>query len=605
MLSNPSLSIGGLARAKANALARELGVPQLTPALLRFLRNVGEDWFEREADWPLFDTDITDDGSPFELSLALEGAQVELRVLAEAQQAPYDLDSNWRAGLRVTQLLAREHALDLSRFQRIVELFRPSPAAPARFAIWHAAAFSEGNAPLHKIYVSPSARGAGTEEATVEEALTRLGMRESWSFLSRKLARASGARLTFFSLDLHAGADARVKVYVAYPDATAESMDAELVGTSNFRAGEAASFIRQVTGRAAQFSARPLLACYAFCADQPAPVATLHVPVRCYLPDDARVLEACTGFLGGHADTLGRALRAMAGGPLHGRRGMLTYASLRYRAHTSRLTLYLSPQLYTQDTGVHVTDTPARSSAVAPRSEGLGSSSAVPTMLAVQDAIQRARLPLRQHPFIQRLEHGVELVQLRSMTRALTFFVMCFQDVLRLARMTIRDPLLRAISEVHEREDRGHEEWFLHDAQRLDSACDLRTVFSSEHDAVRDASYGLIAEVLGAADDRQRLAVVLCLEAAGAEFFHRVIAQLERLGAADGLRYFARSHQAVEESHEVFESDGQLTLASIPAPEDVLPAVLRSVERSFVAIAQLADEMERVMRCSEPTRSVA
>jgi DMATS type aromatic prenyltransferase len=604
MLSSSSLSIGGIARAKAIALARELGVQQLVPALLRFLRTVGEDWFERQADWPLFDTDITDDGSPFELSLALEGDQAELRVLAEAQQAPYDLDSNWRAGVRTTQQLAHEHDLDLSRFHRVVELFRPIPG-PARFAIWHAAAFSDGKAPLYKIYFNPSARGCGTEEATVEEALLRLRMRESWSFLSRKLAQAPGARLAFFSLDLHAGTDARLKVYVAFPDATADVIEAGLTGSSDFRPGEAASFIRQVTGRAGPFSARPLLACYAFCAGRPAPNVTLHVPVRCYLADDARVLEACGGLLGARADTLGRALRAMAGRPLSGQGGLLTYASLRCHSRDSRLTLYLSPQLYTQQTGVHASDTPLRSSMVAPRAAGLGASPFAPTMLTVQDAIQRARLLLRQHPFIQRLERGADLGQLRSMTRALTFFVMCFQDVLRLARMTISDPTLRTISETHELEDRGHEQWFLHDAQRLDSACDLRTVFSSEHDAVRDVSYGLIAEVLGADDDRQRLAVVLCLEAAGAEFFHRVIAQLERLGAADGLRYFARSHQAVEENHEVFENDTQLTLASIPAPQDVLPAVLRSVERSFVAIARLADEMERVMRSSEPTRSVA
>lgn len=612
MLSNPSLSIGEVARLKSGALAREFRVEHLTSELLRILRYVGDDWFDRQTgSGPWFDTDITDDGSPFELSVALEGAQPELRVLAEAQEAPFDLHSNWRAGLRATERLAHDYALDLERFHRVKELFAPGPDASGRFAIWHAAAVAEGRAPLLKVYFNPAARGGHRASATVETALARLGMSEAWAFLVNKLEREPSARLAFFSLDLRAGEQARVKVYIAYPNANASTVDEGLLGSAEYTAGDATRFIRRVTGQAGPFDERPLLVCHAFCSGQAGSHATLHVPVRCYVQDDAAVLDACAAQLGPQREAAVRALSAMAGRALGDQAGLITYASVRSTAGSQRLTLYLAPELYASRSHA-VTTRPVphnsypapHNSYVAPRGHGLGSPTAL-TMLTVQDAIHRARLLLQQHPFIQRLEHGADIGQLQSMTRAMTFFVMCFQDVLRLARMVISDPMLRSIAEVHEREDRGHEQWFLHDAQRLDSACDLRTVFSTEFDTVRDVSYSLIAEVLSAQDDRQRLAVVLCLEAAGGEFFHRVISRLERLGADQGLRYFARGHQHVEESHEVFESDTQLTLASIPAPADVLALVLQSVERSFVAMAQLADALERVMRDAERTRSVA
>jgi hypothetical protein len=228
-----------------------------------------------------------------------------------------------------------------------------------------------------------------------------------------------------------------------------------------------------------------------------------------------------------------------------------------------------------------------------------------PTMLAVDDAIQRARLELRNHAFIQRLQRGASMEQLRSMARGLTFFVMTFQDVLRLARATTTERVLRGIAETHEAEDRGHDQWFLHDARCLGSSCDVQEIFSVEHAVVRDLCYALISEVLCAPSDQQRLSVVLCLEAAGGEFFDRVITVLESIGASEGLRYFARSHQTIEENHDVFDVEAQQRLLSIPIPSDVLESVLRSVERVFLSMTRLADELERRMAAYDRVRSVA
>jgi DMATS type aromatic prenyltransferase len=601
------VSLGDSARMMSDVLARELGVDACSDELIRVLRGIAADWFDLEiGDTPPFGTDITDDGSPFEFSAAFEGPSVELRILAEAQQFPYDIESNWHAGLAANQRLERDFGVDLSGFDRVKDLFQPGPQSEGPFAIWHAAALREGESPLLKVYLNPSARGAGRERATVREAMRRLGRAASWTFIEEQLAANSAVSIRFFALDLVAGKTARVKVYLAHADADTDTIERATRRSRGYRAGEVRDFVEAVAGSTGPFSDRPLLVCHAFSGRSAVPVSTVHVPVRCYVNHDAQVLGRCEQLIEpALRPGLWRAAQRVSGRELDRGAGFVTYASARCDVSVRRLTLYLAPQLYSCQELPRIRSVPPANSFVAPRGAAVGLGAARPSMLTVQDAIHRAQLLLREHPFIQRLNHGADLAQVRSMTRALTFFVMSFQDVLRLSRMTIVDPALRAMAETHEREDHGHDQWFLHDAQRLGAASDLPTVFSSDHEAVRDVSYRLIAEVLTATDDTRRLAVVLCLEAAGAEFFHRVIGLLDRLGVAGDMRYFARSHQAVEESHEVFDSDAQLALASVQIPAGSLGAVLGSVERSFVAISRLADEMERRMALCERDRSVA
>jgi hypothetical protein len=104
-----------------------------------------------------------------------------------------------------------------------------------------------------------------------------------------------------------------------------------------------------------------------------------------------------------------------------------------------------------------------------------------------------------------------------------------------------------------------------------------------------------MADILRATDDRSRLAVLLSLEAAGAEFFGRVISYLERLGRSAKLQYFARPHQRVEENHSVFEAEEQRRLWSTALPEHVYVEVLRAVDNTFQNMTRLAEELNASM----------
>ncbi len=441
--------------------------------------------------------------------------------------------------------------------------------------------------------------------------MSRLGYEAAWPRLQARLSSNAGAEPIFFSLDLARGACARVKIYLAHHAATAADLDLALCGTRGYAPGDAQRWIETMTGLSGPFTARPLLSCFSFVDVEETESGTLHIPVRCYTGSDADVLACLSSLLPvSDVNRLRDALTAMSGRALHTGRGLVTYVSLRREREHLRVTTYIAPQLYAIASPRMSVLPASRSVApmasfvqaipVARRATGL-----TPTMLTVQDAIAREQQEFGRHPFLQRLEAGASLAAVRAMTEGMTFFVLVFQDVLRLARQTITDPRLTEIAGTHEREDHGHEQWFLSDAARLGAARDLRWVFSPEHVAARDASYALVAEVLRASHDCARMAVVLVLETLGAVFFGRVIALLERLGQAEGLRYFARLHQQVEQAHDVFEHATQQQLLSIELPGALLEETLRATERSFAAMRALGDDLNARMAAADPLVAAA
>jgi hypothetical protein len=214
-------------------------------------------------------------------------------------------------------------------------------------------------------------------------------------------------------------------------------------------------------------------------------------------------------------------------------------------------------------------------------------------MADVEAVIEQRRLQLSTAPFLQSLERSSSIDDVRRFVPQLYFYVFAFQDVLRLTAETIADPSLRAIAVTHRDEDAGHEHWFAHDVEALDCRRDVAWVFGREHQATRDIAYGLVTEVLRPDDDRVRLVVPLCLEAAGSLFFGRVIGLLDRAGFDKPLRYFARHHQQVEADHRIF-TDGTTSgeLHAIAFDEHAFPRALASVHRCFDLLTRFAAQLE-------------
>lgn len=603
-----------LGQSKLEGLVRGLGLEaELGPAT-RLFELLTATWHDRPiTGTPLFSSDITDDGTPFEFSVAFAAGRPLIRVLAEAQAAPFDSESGWEAGLALTRELATLPGVDLERFQRIQGLYAPPSGSASRFSLWHAGTVEADGTLSFKVYLNPRVVGASLAPEIVRESLVRLGADYAWNELEPKLGDTS--ELLYVSLDLAKSADARVKVYVGHPHATSTDIDALVCHESGYRPGMAARWIEELTGSAGTFDERPLLTCYAFRSPLHAAEVTVHVPTRCYVGNDAESVLRAGELLGPLASKLRAGVEGMAGRPLEMGRGLVTYVSVRPAPDGMRVTTYLAPEAHAISTPRH-TSLPASlfptlapasidPSLVPPRTYSLvqplggRASSSGQSFAVIEELIAASATVLRTHPLLKRLEGAGTVEQMQVLAPRFTFYVMCFQDMLRLGSALTTDPVLRELAVTHEAEDLGHEQWFLYDLEALGVERNLAWTFSPEHAVTRDISYRIMAEIVGATHDATRLAVLLALEGIGAEFFGRVIGYLDRLGRAQGLRYFARSHQIVEQSHEVFEAHAQSRLSAIEVPSSVMAETVRAVARTFEAMARLGDDIDaRMEECA-------
>lgn len=336
-----------LARDKLIRLGRAAGMASTTiESAVKLFFEMSQDWGEvlpgEQPPWP---NDISDDGTPFEFSVAVSNVETELRILLEAQRHPWSSRSSYEAGCALHDRLANKGIISTERFDAIASLFRPRAHDHARFSLWHAAVVRAGKAPLVKAYLNPEVHGPVRANALVREALSEVGLRSTWRYVKDVLGRAPTGRMRYFALDLDASRAARVKIYISAT--TANEVEAQLVGCANVQPGQATEWLRLLTHSSGPFSSRPILTCFAFTDDGQAPVATVHVPVRCYVDEDQEALDRLRRVTKGEAQRrMVRAVTQSSLRPLHTGRGLVTYISLREQAEGTRVTAYFAQELY-------------------------------------------------------------------------------------------------------------------------------------------------------------------------------------------------------------------------------------------------------------------
>jgi DMATS type aromatic prenyltransferase len=333
---------------KLSRLCDGLGLSQQRRSAIELFRLLTKDW----SHWPLGEkpawrTDITDDGTPYEFSVAFGTHVPRLRILVESQQSPIGRLSTWLAALRLNERLKSVPGVDLARFERIRDLFTPGER-PCPFHLWHAADLNQDGSAAFKLYLNPQVSGPERAVGIVDEALRRLNLEEASAFLSSR-ARGRGARNSFayVSLDLSSAKKARVKVYVAHGRATGDEIDAALEGCIDHVRGDGSRWMSGLLGDRGPFDRRPILTCYAFTGDRAPPRATLHIPVRSYLRSDAEAVERASQFLGSQGNALRSALSQTCSRPLERGRGCLTYVSLKRIGRDTSVSTYIAPEAYT------------------------------------------------------------------------------------------------------------------------------------------------------------------------------------------------------------------------------------------------------------------
>ena len=226
------------------------------------------------------------------------------------------------------------------------------------------------------------------------------------------------------------------------------------------------------------------------------------------------------------------------------------------------------------------------------------------TLGAVEELIARRRDELiLGHDFMRRLEGEARLDSLQRLLPRLAFFTFSFQDMLKVARDQCTDPVVAPIVASMEKNDRGHDRWYVEDLKTVGIELDAYGLFRADCEVVRRVSYELIALLERGSSDHERLALLLCLEAAAREFFVRVPGFARRAGLQAELRYFGGMHLEAEEGHEVFTAEAQETLDSLLVPDQARQAVSEIVEKTFALLLRLASDLAGAMEGPGPPPS--
>ncbi|WP_310423164.1 tryptophan dimethylallyltransferase family protein [Chamaesiphon sp. VAR_48_metabat_135_sub] len=337
---------------KITALCNALDMTAKTAQVVEVFRVMTSSWGERQigetTNWPC---DVSDDGSPFEFSIALDPKQAELRILVEAQGSDPNLQSNWQAGLALNQDLATHFNVSLDRFGQIEDLFVPTNPA-AKFSMWHAACFYPDKEPAFKLYLNPQAQQQSRAAAVVEESLVRLGFLHAWPGLAEIAAQRGPDQdeFPYFSIDLAANSKARVKVYVRHKDATVADLERALSLADNYVVGAATEFCQAMAAGQSSFSAKPAISSFSWIEgnDATPSIGTLFLPISSYAPDDRAVCDCLDLYLIQHSLPVAiysSALKTFATRPLEAGMGMHSYISLRQEKQQRRVTVYLNPEV--------------------------------------------------------------------------------------------------------------------------------------------------------------------------------------------------------------------------------------------------------------------
>ncbi|WP_224368948.1 hypothetical protein [Hyalangium versicolor] len=206
-------------------------------------------------------------------------------------------------------------------------------------------------------------------------------------------------------------------------------------------------------------------------------------------------------------------------------------------------------------------------------------------MKAVLEHIEAKQANFAKHPFFAELRLDRPIEQIASFAPRLAFWVMSFQDILRLNEQMVVDPTLKRIARHHRDEDLGHERWFLEDIAKLTGGpLTISALYGRASASTRDAAYQLITEVYRATDDRLRIVLVLVLESTGHVFFGRTaVLTNAATQSPQKLKYFSDFHLHIEQAHEVFESEIERQILSIPMPPSLEAEALSLVDRAYSA----------------------
>jgi Tryptophan dimethylallyltransferase len=294
-------------------------------------------------------SDITDDGSPFEYSVALGPGLREVRLLLEPQGQPTTPQTSWIEGWATLRSLQQLGLAHLSAAEAVRDIFQPRSHI-ARFGLWLATALRPGASPLIKVYFDPTTVGIEHSHTLIAEAMNRLGLTSGWAWLNRYFLERPDIQIDLFSLDLTRSDNARIKIYTTAATHDSAAVEALVAPLPNYVSGTAKKFCADLLDPLMVFDDRLPQVCWSLMQrTQKRPAnATLYLPVRCYTTDDETALRRMQRVLPDpEAVALDRAVRRIARRDLTAGSGIIAWASTKLVTGAPNITAYLSVEGYT------------------------------------------------------------------------------------------------------------------------------------------------------------------------------------------------------------------------------------------------------------------
>ena len=186
-------------------------------------------------------------------------------------------------------------------------------------------------------------------------------------------------------------------------------------------------------------------------------------------------------------------------------------------------------------------------------------------MKAIQEYIKTKQVEFAHCPLFNHIRKRLPLQQTMGFVPYVAFWVMTFQDVLRLNEILTKDPKLRKFAHHHRQEDSGHEKWFLQDLEVMFDTEKLTIgwLYGPSCSAIRDSSYMIMAEMIKAESDQLRTVLLLTLESTSQIFSKEITSYIYDMGYAEKLKYFSKTHFDAENEHAMYEEEGEQQLHAI------------------------------------------
>lgn len=211
-------------------------------------------------------------------------------------------------------------------------------------------------------------------------------------------------------------------------------------------------------------------------------------------------------------------------------------------------------------------------------------------MKTIQEYINTKQIEFAQRPLFNHIRKRLPLQQTMGFAPYIAFWVMTFQDILRLNEKLTKDPKLREFAHHHRQEDAGHERWFLQDLEVMFDTEKLTIdwLYGPDCSTIRDASYMIMAELVKAESDQQRTVLVLALESTSQIFSKEITSYIYDMGYGEKLKYFSKTHFDAESEHAMYEEEGEQQLHAIkfiPQEREKAIALVDYIYAIFYTIA--------------------